>query len=104
MAVLNLRNHRPGSAVVAIVLFAAFGWLIAFGRGDWATAGTADADERQRAMYAEATRAAYFAVVTVAVVGFLFELAHGQYGKFGVICSVGGGTQMLTLAWLRRRR
>lgn len=56
VAILAMRNHRPGLAVFAIVPFAAVGWVLAFGRGDWATSGASDADERQQAMQMEATR------------------------------------------------
>lgn len=43
-------------------------------------------------------------MITVAVVGFLWEVAQGDPGPFTLIAAVGGGTHIVATIVLRSRR
>jgi hypothetical protein len=99
-------GNGPISGAVSGVGMLAFMAFLEFGRGERARALAAPGrgDEREVAIYNEATLVSYLAVVAVAVPGFLVGMAHGHYNQFGIVCSVGGGTQLLSALWLRTRR
>ena len=67
-------------------------------------AQTDNADGRQRSLNNAAMQYAYFAVLTVSLAGFFWELAKDKPGAFTFVCFVGGATHMIALAVLRRRR
>ena len=60
-------------------------------------------DERHGLIQLRALSAAYLVVVTVALVGFFWEIARGAPGAFTLICLVGGLTHMVATVILRRR-
>lgn len=105
VAALELSNDKPGDALFALALFIPLGAILGWGKSEWVVAASGVGDERQQRIGDEALNLSYSAVITVAVVGFLWtELRHGTYGPFGVICTVGGVTQSLALVVLSRRR
>ena len=105
MAAIHVSNGESGDALFALALFVPFGVLLGWGKSEWVLAISDVGDERQRRIGDEALKLSYLAVITVAVIGFVWtELRHGDYGPFGVISSVGGFTQMVSLVVLTRRR
>lgn len=60
-------------------------------------------DERHALIQQRAVAIAYYAVVGVSLIGFIWEMAHGTTGAFTLICFVGGITHMCATAILRRR-
>ncbi len=104
VAALAVRNGDVRFAVFAMLWFPAFGAWQAFARSETAVINTSEADERQRAIATEAVRHAYGAVVAVAVLGLLWEVARGEPGAFAIVASVGGFTHLAATALLRRRR
>lgn len=60
-------------------------------------------DERHALIQLHALRAAYFAVLGVALAGFFWEIASGAPGAFTLIGFVGGTTHLLATVILRRR-
>ncbi|RFA32695.1 hypothetical protein [Alkalilimnicola ehrlichii] len=60
-------------------------------------------DERHAVIQLRALAAAYLAVLTVALVGFFWEISRASPGPFTLICFVGGITHMTAAVILRRR-
>ncbi|WP_163575214.1 hypothetical protein [Halomonas faecis] len=60
-------------------------------------------DERHAFIQLRALAAAYFAVLAVALAGFLWEIARGTPGAFTLVCFVGGLTHMVATVILRWR-
>lgn len=93
-----------GLGLFGFLAISALALYMAFGRDEFA-AISRGGDERQRTIDTEAMQISYMVVVVVALAGGLIELASGSgYGPFGVICSVGGFSYMLAIAYLKRRR
>ena len=61
-------------------------------------------DERQSKIRAEAAALSHYLIITVALIGAIVEISHGRFGPYGVICAVGGGSQMLATLVLPRFR
>lgn len=60
--------------------------------------------ERWRSIDLRATAASGLAVITVVIVGFLWEIAHGRSGQpFGVLGAIAGIAYLVALVWLRWR-
>ena len=99
------RAGRWSDGIIGGALVAGLGIYLALGRSEWAMASSERGDERQSRINREATVLLYCAVITVAVVGFLWEVAQNNGpGAFTLICAVGGFTHMISVAVLRRRR
>ncbi|MCC5859667.1 MAG: hypothetical protein JJT90_16030 [Ectothiorhodospiraceae bacterium] len=60
-------------------------------------------DERHALIQLRALAAAYIAVLGIALIGFLWEIARGAPGAFTLICFVGGVAHLLATMILRRR-
>jgi hypothetical protein len=61
-------------------------------------------DERYASFDVIATAAAGTVAVVVAIVGFLWAIAHGESGNdFAVVAASAGIAYLATLVWLRRR-
>ncbi|PAU75504.1 hypothetical protein [Halomonas salipaludis] len=60
-------------------------------------------DERHALIQLHALRAAYCAVLGVALLGFFWEIARGAPGAFTLIAAVGGATHLLATMIVRRR-
>lgn len=95
---------QPVAAVFAFLAIGALGTVLALSGAEWAVIQGDTADERQRSINDEAIRASYYAVLTVALIGFVVELVRGDPGPFTFVCFVGGFTNMIAVAVLRRRR
>jgi hypothetical protein len=104
VAGVALMSDQIGLAVFALFAIGGLAFVQAFGRSEWAVIQGGAADERQRSINAGATQFAYTAVLTIALVGLLTEIARGEAGPFTLICSVGGFSHMSAIAYLRRRR
>lgn len=60
-------------------------------------------DERHGLIQLRALAIAYVAVLTVALVGFFWEITQGEPGAFTLLCFIGGTTQILATVILRRQ-
>jgi hypothetical protein len=97
-------GDNVGMGVFGFVVITALAAYMAFGRGEFSAISRGD-DERQKTIDLEAMQFSYMVLVVVALTGGFFELARGDgLGPFGVICSVGGFSYMLAIAYLKRRR
>lgn len=97
-------GHHLGLAIFGFVLIGAFGVFRAYSNSEWARIDGPEADERERDISVRAMALSHVIVVHVALAGAIFELAHGRYGPFGVICSVSGASQIAALWYVKRRR
>ncbi|HVE90758.1 MAG TPA: hypothetical protein VNE62_00440 [Actinomycetota bacterium] len=64
-----------------------------------------EGDERQRSISRSAMEMSYYAMIAVALVGAVWELAfQPRMGKFGIVALVGVSVQLLATVVLGRRR
>ena len=102
--VVSARAGDYGQAVFNVAVMTALGLVFAFSRGEWVVSQTDEADERQRSIAEQSGLYAYYAVIAVALVGVVGELSRDEPGAFTLIAAVGGITNMVSLAVLRRLR
>ncbi|HEY2956779.1 MAG TPA: hypothetical protein VGM21_01010, partial [Actinomycetota bacterium] len=62
------------------------------------------ADERWRSIDLRATAVSGLAVITVVIVAFLWEIAHGRSGQpYALLGAIAGLAYLAALVWLRWR-
>lgn len=61
-------------------------------------------DERQSKLLSEASEVSGYAVITFALAGATWDMAHGRFGDFAWVCVVGGASFILASIILPRRR
>ena len=106
--VASALGGQPGVGLAMFAVMAIWaGFLVVFGgRSDTvgALAGR-PADERLASFGLIATAAAGTVALLVGLVGFLWEIAHGQSGNdFAIVLAAGGIGYLGALLWLRWRR
>ena len=99
-----------GQVVVGLVMFAVMavysGVLLVFGgRSETiGVLGDRPADERLASFNILATAVAGTAAIIVAIVGFLWSIAHGESGNdFAVVAASAGIAYLAAILWLRWR-
>ena len=101
-----LAADAPGVGLVMLAIMLGYAALMRFGqRFESVQVLSQDPplDERHALIQLHALRAAYFAVLGVALLGFFWEIARGAPGAFTLIAAVGGATHLLATVILRRR-
>lgn len=96
----------PGQGVAILAIMLAYAKVMRHGQRFETVRVLSQAsplDERHALIQQRALAIAYHAVVGVALIGFIWEMAHGTTGAFTLICFVGGTTHMLATEILRRR-
>ena len=106
--VASALGGQPGVGLAMFAVMAIWsGFLIVFG-GRSETVGALagrPADERFASFNIVATAAAGTVALLVGLVGFLWEIAHGQSGNdFAIVVAAGGIGYIAALVWLRWRR
>jgi hypothetical protein len=98
---------HPVAGLFSFLIMACFGAIFVVGRRSESLrmmAAGRRADERWRSIDLRATAASGLAVITVVIVGFLWEIAHGRSGQpFGVLGAIAGIAYLVALVWLRWR-
>jgi hypothetical protein len=96
---------HPVAGLFSFLIMACFGAIFVVGRRSESLrmmAAGRRADERWRSIDLRATAASGLAVITVVIVGFLWEIAHGRSGQpFGVLGAIAGIAYLVALVWLR---
>lgn len=101
-----LAADAPGVGLVMLGIMLGYAALMRFGqRFESVQVLSQDPplDERHALIQLHALRAAYFAVLGVALIGFFWEISRGEPGAFTLIAAVGGATHILATVILRRR-
>lgn len=96
----------PGIGLVMLVIMLGYAGVMRFGQRSESIqilSNDPPLDERHALIQLHALRAAYFAVLSVSLIGFFWEIARGTPGAFTLIAAVGGATHLLATAVLRRR-
>ncbi|MFQ3786318.1 hypothetical protein [Halomonas sp. A29] len=101
-----LAGDAPGVGLVMLGIMLGYAALMRFGQRFESVqmlSHDPPLDERHALIQLHALRAAYFAVLGVALIGFFWEIARGEPGAFTLIAAVGGATHLLATVILRRR-
>jgi hypothetical protein len=99
----SLGGH-PVAGISSGLFIVGFSVVVSRGRGEgWVLLREAG-DERQSQIAKESAEITLSLTAYVAVAGALWELAHGYFGKFGLMCSVIGAIAIVVPQVLRRRR
>ncbi|WP_111413099.1 hypothetical protein [Billgrantia lactosivorans] len=101
-----LAADAPGIGTVMLAIMLGYAALMRFGQrfeSIQMLSHDPPLDERHALIQLYALRAAYFAVLGVALIGFFWEVARGAPGAFTLIGFVGGTTHLLATVILRRR-
>ncbi len=104
LLVIAIRAGEVGRGVFALLWVGGFGALLFFARGERTELLAGTGDERAQRIDGEALRYAHYAVIVVAVIGFVVEWARSTPGPFTLICFVGGTVHMASVLYLRNRR
>ena len=98
---------HPVAGLFSFLIMAAFGAIFVVGRRSESlrmVAAGRGADERWRSIDLRATAIAGLAVVTVVIVAFLWEIAHGRSGQpYALLGAIAGVSYLIALVWLRWR-
>ena len=98
---------HPVAGLVSFLIIAGFGAIFVVGRRSESIrmmAAGRRADERWRSIDLRATAIAGLALITVVIVAFLWEIAHGRSGQpYANLGAIAGIAYLLALVWLRWR-
>jgi hypothetical protein len=98
---------HPVAGLFSFLVMACFGAIFVVGRRSESLrmmAAGRRADERWRSIDLRATAIAGLAVITVVIVAFLWEIAHGRSGQpYALLGAIAGITYLVALVWLRWR-
>lgn len=98
---------EPGTGLAIFAVMAVYSAVIAVFGGRIETLGILGGrpvDERLATFSVHATAVAGTVALLVAIVGFLWSIAHGQSGEdFAVVAAAGGLGYIAALLWFRRR-
>ena len=98
---------EPGTGLAMFAVMAVYSAVIAVFGGRIETLGILGGrpvDERLATFSIHATAVAGTVALLVAVVGFIWSMAHGQSGnEFAVVIAAGGLGYIAALLWFRRR-
>ncbi len=98
---------KPDLAVACVAIMAGYAaiLLVFGGRSETISVlGGRPADERLQSFDLRATAAAGVTAIVVALIGFLWEVAHGRDGlQFSLVDAAGGIAYLVSLGWLRLR-
>jgi hypothetical protein len=98
---------HPVAGLVSFLIVAGFGAIFVVGRRSESIrmmAAGRRADERWRSIDLRATAIAGLALITVVIVAFLWEIAHGRSGQpYANLGAIAGIAYLLALVWLRWR-
>jgi hypothetical protein len=98
---------HPVAGLASFLIMAGFGAIFVVGRRSESLrmmAAGRRADERWRSIDLRATAVSGLAVITVVIVAFLWEIAHGRSGQpFALLGAIAGITYLGALVWLRWR-
>jgi hypothetical protein len=98
---------HPVAGLFSFLIMAGFGAIFVVGRRSESLrmmAAGRRADERWRSIDLRATAVSGLAVITVVIVAFLWEIAHGRSGQpYALLGAIAGITYLVALVWLRWR-
>jgi hypothetical protein len=98
---------HPVAGLFSFLILAAFGAIFVVGRRSESLrmmAAGRRADERWRSIDLRATAVSGLAVITVVIVAFLWEIAHGRSGQpYALLGAIAGLAYLAALVWLRWR-
>ena len=98
---------HPVAGLFSFLIMVAFGAIFVVGRRSESLrmmAAGRRADERWRSIDLRATAVSGLAVITVVIVAFLWEIAHGRSGQpFALLGAIAGLVYLIALVWLRWR-
>jgi len=98
---------HPMAGLVSFLIMAAFGAVFVVGRRSESLrmmAAGRGADERWRSIDLRATAISGLTVITVVIVAFFWEIAHGRSGQpFTLLGAIAGISYLIALVWLRWR-
>ena len=98
---------HPVAGLFSFLILAAFGAIFVVGRRSESLrmmAAGRRADERWRSIDLRATAVSGLAVITVVIVAFLWEIAHGRGGQpYALLGAIAGLAYLAALVWLRWR-
>ena len=98
---------QPGLGVACVTIMAGYAavLLVFGGRSDtMSVLGGRPADERLQSFDLRASAAAGIVAIVVALVGFIWEVAHGRDGlQFSIVDAAAGVAYLVSLGWLRWR-
>jgi hypothetical protein len=98
---------HPVAGLFSFLVMAGFGAIFVVGRRSESLrmmAAGRRADERWRSIDLRATAIAGLAVISVVIVAFLWEIAHGRSGQpYALLGAIAGLAYLIALVWLRWR-